>query len=493
MNDSLEAKRPWSMQTQLVAIALAITFLAWFAGVTVMAHMSQLEAEKLHDHELKEVATLLLSLSGHEIEEIGANTPIEARIINGRADSQEALGDDYRYQVWASDGRLLLTNFGTSSTGPMARLGQTGYSWLQMDGEPWRVYSLHSSERKQEIEVAERATTRVWTFGPWNGRLLVLTLVSLLVVLLPGLLLLRRLLRPLRDIAEDLRARSPMKLEPLRIDRTPHELTPVVASLNALFDRVSAAIRRESAFTGLAAHELRTPLANLRILAEAARHAGDESKRDQILDELVGSVDRCARMQNQLLTLSRVDAVHSAETNETVDLTEVVMEAISDVLPEARSRQTKLVSQLDGSAISGHRFGVMTMLRNLLGNAVRYTPSGGRVEISTSTEDGQVTVRIDDSGPGVPHADRERVFGRFVRLQRDQESGAGLGLSIVRAVAASHGADVTLHDSPLGGLRVVVRFVGRAMSQAGAIAHPAGAGEAPLAVDTVGRLNPSHS
>jgi signal transduction histidine kinase len=488
---SREAQPPWSMQTQLIAIALAITILAWFAGVTVMANVSQREAEKLHDQKLKEVAALLLGLSGHEIEEIGANTPIEARIVNGRADSKEALGDDYRYQVWSSDGHLLLTNFGIASTGPMARMGQTAFSWLQMDGEKWRVYSLHSPESKQEIEVAERAALRVWKFGPWDGRLLLLVVVSLLVVLVPGLLLLRRLLRPLRVIAQDLRTRSPMRLEPMRVDHAPRELTPVVSALNALFVRVSAAIRRESAFTGLAAHELRTPLATLRVLAEAAKDARDEPKRNRLLEELVTSADRCTRLQNQLLTLSRVDAVHTADLTDPVDMTEVVMEAVSDLLPEARSRQTKLVSHLDGSAIDGHRFGVLTMVRNLLSNAVRYTPSGGRIEVSTATEMGHVTVLVDDSGPGIPMADRERVFGRFERLHRDQESGVGLGLSIVRTVAEAHGATVTLHESPLGGLRVMVKFIGRAIAQPDSIEQAAAANGTRHGATASGRLNPS--
>jgi signal transduction histidine kinase len=390
------------MQTHLITIALAITLLAWVAGVAVTASMAQREAHSLHDREMKQVAGLLLGLSAHELAEIGSDAPIEARIHNGRYDNEETLREDYRYQVWSSEGRLQLTNFGMTSPAAMARLGETGFSWIEMDGDRWRVFSLHSAETRQEIQVAERALIRQWTVGALDWPTLWMVLGSLALVLAPALWLLRRLLRPVRTLAGALQLRSPTNLDQVHIEHVPLELAPVVSAVNVLFHRVSAAIRHERNFTALAAHELRTPLATLRLVAQAAGEARSDAERNQLLSELMHSADRCSRLQDQLLTLSRLDAVESGDMLAEVDMTELVMEAVADILPEARLRQNKLASKLDGSVLKGHRFGLLTLLRNLLSNAVRYTPQGGRIEIATFTKGASLFVQVDDSGPGIP-------------------------------------------------------------------------------------------
>ncbi len=480
--DRLGLPRPWSMQAHLIAIACAIGLLAWVAGVAVVSQAAAREAQTLHDRELMQVARLLLGLSAHELEEIGPTAPIAARILVGQAESRDTLGDDFRYQVWSADGHLQLGNFGLPSAAAMAKLGASGYSWLQMDGDLWRVYALHAPQSRQEIQVAERAVLRQWSIGTLDKSLLWLVPASLLVVLLPGLWALRRLLRPVRDLAAALQLRSPAHLAPLDFESAPRELAPVVAAVNTLFRRLTVAMQRERDFTALAAHELRTPLATVRVLAEAAGSAGDEAGRSPASEDLTRAVDRCSHMLDQLLTLSRLDVMNPGDMNTQVDMTEVVMEALSDVLPQARLRKTKLVSHLDGSTITGDRFGVLTLLRNLLSNAVRYTPQDGRIEIVTSSEGDDVIVRVDDSGPGIPASERERVFERFERLHRNQDTGVGLGLSIVRTVIEAHGASVALQDSPLGGLRVVVTFVRRAV-QGQVLAPQASPG---LALDLAG-------
>ena len=451
------------MQAHLIAIACVIALLAWVAGVAVVSRAAAREAQTLHDRELAQVARLLLGLSAHELEEIGPAAPLAARILVGQAESRDTMGDDFRYQVWSADGHLQLGNFGLPSAAAMAKLGETGYSWLQMDGTEWRVYALHSPESRQDIQVAERAALRQWSIGRLDGSLLWFVLLSLLVVLLPGLWALRRLLRPLRDLVGALQMRSPAHLEDLHLERVPRELSPVIAAINSLFRRLADAMQRERDFTALAAHELRTPLATLRVLAETAGSAGNVAKRSPASQDLTRAVDRCSHMLDQLLTLSRLDAMNSGDMNTHVDMAEVVMEALSDVLPEARERKTKLASRLDGSAITADRFGVLTLLRNLLRNAVHYTPPGGRIEVVTTSEGDDVIVHVDDSGPGIPASERERMFQRFERLNRHQDTGVGLGLSIVRTVIEAHGAKVSLQDSPLGGLRVVVTFVRRAV------------------------------
>lgn len=452
---------PWSLQRQLVVMLVAILMLAWAGGVALAAFSAREEAEKLHDREMKQVAMLLLGLSEHELVEIGSDTPLDARIHNVHEDTKDTLGEDYRYQIWTSHGRLLLTNFGEPSAAAMGRLDQAGYSWLEMDGFRWRVFTQMSADGSQVIQVAERASMRLWSSGIVSQSFLLAFVPSFLLILMLALWLLRRLLQPLRELAGVLQQRSPANLDHVHLKHEPTELAAVVAAINRLFGRVAEAIRREAGFTSLAAHELRTPLATLKILADQARHAGDADERDMVLTDLSVTIDRLAHLQEQLLTLSRLEVLGNNALSECVELTEIVDEAMADLRYEARHRHVKVVCHADGSAILGHRYAVLTLARNVIGNAIRYAPVGGRVEISTMVRRGNAVLRVEDSGPGIPEAERMRAFDRFERLNQRQGEGVGLGLSIVRTVAQMHDALVTLGESALGGLSVDCEFMGR--------------------------------
>lgn len=451
----------WSLQKSLVAIAFGVSLVAWIAGGAVIWRVAQEHAESLHDVALQHTAELLLGLSGHEIEELGASTPLETRIANGKADGATTLGDNYRYQLWSHDGGLLLSNFGIASASAMARMNRPGYSWLTMDGERWRVYSLVSEALRQELHIAEREASRSWFTNAIDWKFGALIPLSLLAVVFPAVLLVRRVMRPLRQLHEQLEARSAANLTDLSVVGAPSEVAPIVSAMNALFRRMNEAMERESSFTSLAAHELRTPLASLRLLAQAVASTDDPAIRAQSIRDLITSADRCSHLQDQLLTLARLDATHESGLSEEVNLTEIVMDVVAELAPLAKSRGIKISSRTDAAVMRCHPFGVRTLLRNLLSNAVNYTPVGGRVELLVASSGEDLTVTVDDSGAGIPPSERERMFERFERMQRDQQSGVGLGLSIVRSVVQAHGSTIQLEDSPLGGLRVVVGFRGR--------------------------------
>lgn len=454
-------QRTWSLHSLLVLLAAQVTLVAWIAGGALVWKIAEGHSEALHDEQLRHMAHLLMGLSGPELIEIGPNTPISARIANGQADGKDTLGEDYRYQLWSSDGRLLLTNFGLPSAAVMAKLGSSGYSWLNMDGERWRVYALVDDDAKQELQVAERAAVRQWLAGSVDGRLILMIALSLMVVLVPSLYLLRRLLRPLRGLAHQLTTRSASNLAPVVVAGAPSELQPIVTATNALFAHMSEALIRESSFTSVAAHELRTPLAALRVQAQVAAGTKDEEVRSRNLRDLVVSADRCAHLQDQLLTLTRLDAAKAADLGEELNLTELVMDAVTEIAPEARRRHVRLTTHSDGVLMTGHAFGIRTLLRNLLANAMRHVPEQGRIDVRVDAEAADVRLQIEDSGPGIPAASRERAFDRFERLNSNDGNGAGLGLSIVRSVVQAHAAVVELSQADLGGLRVTVCFGGR--------------------------------
>lgn len=453
----------WTLQRQLLLVGALTTLLAWIGGVALALAAARVALDQRHDRELTELAYLLHGISGHELAEVGAAATIVDDVARVRADEHGEVGSDYRYQIWSADGRLLLTNFGDARTPPLAALGRTGHDWRDIAGERWRVYGHVSKALGQQVQVAERAVLRELPLASLDRTWLMLIVPSLALALVPAWALSRWLMRPLRELTHDLARRTPSDLQPLPARPTPADIEPVVSALNALFARVADERCREAAFTAMAAHELRTPLATLRVLAETAQRASDGAERTEAARALVQSVDRCAHLQDQLLTLARLESRGAIDMSEHVDTAELVVSVVAELLPQARARQVRLVSRLDGSALGAHRFGVLTLLRNLVGNAARYAPEGGRVEIATSTVGDAVVVTVDDSGPGIPAAERERVFERFQRLPHEQASGAGLGLAIVRAVAQMHGARLVLADSALGGLRVEVIFRGRAL------------------------------
>lgn len=452
--------KPWSLQKSLIAVAFAVSLGAWAAGGALTFVAAQRHAEELHDIALRHTAKLLLGLSVHEVDELaGAN--LEARIANGKADTAATLGEDYRYQLWGPTGNLLLSNFGLPSAAAMAKMGSPGYSWLHMDGELWRVYTLVTPDSGEELQLAERAATRGWFLHAVDWKLLLLGPLSLLFVFVAGLVLVRRVMRPLRTLSDELDARTPANRAQMALDGAPSELQPIVRAMNGLFSRMGDAMAREMQFTSMAAHELRTPLASLRLLAQTVADADDPQVREGTIRDLIASVDRCAHLQEQLLTLARLDASRDADMAEEANFTELVSDAIAQVAQEARAKGIGISSRTDAALLCCHPFGVQTLLRNLLSNAVKYSPSGGRVEITVQSTRNDLRLVVDDSGCGIPEAERDRMFERFERLHRDQGAGVGLGLSIARSVVQAHGSTITLGDSPLGGLRVVVEFAGR--------------------------------
>ncbi|HHJ4328595.1 TPA: ATP-binding protein, partial [Klebsiella pneumoniae] len=264
---------------------------------------------------------------------------------------------------------------------------------------------------------------------------------------------------PLADMTRLLKARAPDNLAPLLLAPLPQELEPVVASLNRLLQQVNQLLEREKRFIADAAHELRTPLAVLRIHAQNAQQAGSPHDREEALAQLLAGVDRTTRVVTQLLTLARLEPNAQPLRRQSLDLGVLARETLAELTPLALARDQELALDVDEHAdlqLHGDAASLATLLQNLLGNALQYTPPGGRIEVRLYTDSGALNLEVADSGPGVAAELREQLFERFVRLGESQ--GAGLGLSIVARIAELHGAGVELLDSALGGFCVRLRF-----------------------------------
>lgn len=457
-----------SLRTRLLVLLLALVAAA-SAGVGATTYRSVLaEADELFDYQLRQLA---LSLRDQ-----GAG-------IGPPAASIETEAADVVVQIWSVDGAVV---YASQPGLRLPGLAPLGYSQARVDGRDWRVFALATRSRVIQVgqplqsrrTLAARAALRSVT--PLLGLTPLLALAVWWIV--------RTSLAPLGPLSGALRRRAPDSLDPLPTDRLPTEVEPLVRALNGLLARLQEAFAAQRAFVADAAHELRSPLTALKLQLDGLRLATDEAARTQALADLGAGMQRTQRLVEQLLTLARAEPGGAPLRSEPLDLAECVRQACADALPALRAQGATL--ELDAPApvpVRGESASLALLVRNLLDNAARYgrpplaptehaasaegahnittdnAPNNAdigahiRVRVGTA-DDGSAWLQVDDAGPGIPAAERERVFDRFYRRDGQAASGSGLGLAIVQAIATRHDARLTLDDAPGGGLRVTVRL-----------------------------------
>jgi two-component system OmpR family sensor kinase/two-component system sensor histidine kinase QseC len=422
----------------LLAVLGMLTVTALLVGSVTYRNV-RAETEALFDYQLRQMA---LSLRDQ-----GEVAPAQAGAL---ADQQL----DFVVQVWTSDGRAI---YATRRHETLPQRAQLGFADVNVGGQVWRSFSVAMPSRVIQVSQPLAIRRRLAADAAFNAvlpLLLVAPFIAAAAWWLTGLVL-----RPLQRVAADVRQRDEQSLEPLPTAGLPEEVAPLVSALNALLQRLQSSLDTQRAFVADAAHELRSPLTALKLQLQLLKRADSEAGRAEAAEALAAGIDRAARLVEQLLTLARSEPGSDPAPLQPVDLSELVRSAVADTVPLALSRGTQFELIADGAVvIDGDRAALGALVRNLADNAVRYSPPGARVELRLSRSAGTATLQVDDSGPGIPPAERERVFDRFYRRGVADEPGTGLGLAIVRGVARRHGATVALEDSPLGGLRVTLRF-----------------------------------
>ena len=362
---------------------------------------------------------------------------------------------DYVIRVWDLSG---LTVYYSKPHESLPELTQLGYSIAETSEGEWRVFATQYHGLTIAVAQPMRVRNRLATDAAWNTLrpfFFLLPVVGMLVWVLVGLGL-----RPLARLAESVRKRTPDSLAPLPDEGLPEEIQPLAASLNDLLARLQAAFAAQRDFVADAAHELRTPLTALQLQTQLVERAAGEAERGAALDELKRGLQRTGHTVQQLLTLARLEPGAVSMPSVRVELATLAREAVVEQTRVAEARDIDLgLAEVDSRAVvMGDAEALRILLSNLLANALRYTPRGGRVDVSCRMRDGQPVLEIADTGSGIPEAERERVFDRFYRRPGEQESGSGLGLAIVRAIADRHDAVVSLHAAQGGGLLVRVVF-----------------------------------
>jgi two-component system, OmpR family, sensor kinase len=425
-----------SIRRRLLAALLAALFLVGLAASAATWFAARRQANEMFDYQLEQMAESLRDQAPQA----------EAELFPG-------FEHDFVVQMWGPGGVLVyLSNQNVT----LPRAG-AGFDTVSVDGEDWRLYTMAHGGRV--IQVAAPASLRNERAAAIALRILVPIVASIPLFALLIWWLVGRELRPLGAIARAIAKRAPSSLESLPEGGLPEEVRPMVAQLNGLLGRLGAAIETQKRFTEDAAHELRSPLTALQLQIQLLeRAAGDDARRDA-LEQLKAGARRAARLVEQLLTMARLEPEAAHEPRVAVDLDRLAASVAADFEPLAAAKAVELrLGRVERASVEGQERALRTLAGNLVDNAIRYTPAGGRVVLDAYTEGGAV-LRVSDTGPGIAAAERSRVFDRFYRLPGSGVGGSGLGLAIVKQIADAHGASIELGDGDEGrGLRATLRL-----------------------------------
>ncbi len=454
-----------SLRRRLLITLLSITAVIWLFSAWLNYRDTHHEIDELFDAQMAQTARTLLSVAGHELEELSESRRFVGNThIHFSGDNRfTAAGHEYEhkmgYQIWQEPGHTLMMRSFNAPDKPLNTL-RNGYSTEVFDGEKWRVFSLTDKEDGFMVKIGEALAIRDELTDAVALRIglpMVFLLPLMAFLILLGI---NRTLRPLNNLAQNVSRRSPNSLETVDDRDAPREISPLVDALNRLFLRLSRAFESERRFTSDAAHELRTPLAALKIQAQVAKRSNNNSERNQALDKLLEGVERASRLVEQLLTMARVDPEANTLLHSEIRLDRLCEEVLANIANQAENKGIELELDVDGvTVLTGLQESLEILLRNLLDNAIRYTPQGGRVSVRLiQRDDGGIELHVGDSGPGVPENEHGRIFDRFYRLAGQNTEGSGLGLSIVQRIAELNRAEIILGKSELGGLEVTVHF-----------------------------------
>lgn len=440
--------RQRSVRKQLLVLLLTAVSVAWVVAATVSFRDARHEVAEVLDAHLAQTASLIsVQRDGDEDED---------EVDTEHAPVLHRYGRRVMFQVWKNGTQLGLHSQHAPDT-PLSTVRE-GFSDATIGGTRWRVFGTWDVRSRVLVQVAEQNYERD-ELATAVARDFVVPLAITLPVL--GLVIwgaVGRATQSLTHVNQQVASRSADNLTPLDVTDAPSEIGALVTSLNQLFGRVHGLIEQERRFTADAAHELRTPLAGIRAQAQVARGATGDAERARALDGVITGCDRAAHAVEQMLTLARLapDAVSFQPTP--VELGAVLKGAISDLAPAALGRQMDIdLTDEQRVSVSGDAGLLAILFRNLIDNAIRYSPPATRVAIEIQAGDDEALVRIADAGPGISAEERASIGRRFHRAPGTQAPGSGLGLSIVHRIVDLHRGRMQLDAPPTGsGLQVTV-------------------------------------
>lgn len=448
---------PRSLKKQLLLSLLTSLLLVWGVTAYISYKQTRDEVTELFNAELAQSARVVHAFVENMVRQ-RALTKLWERDKTPELFDTPILGHKYErkiaFQLRSVKEGLVLR----SESAPEFALSLTrnGYSETMLDGQLWHVFSLSTENGNYVIHVGQRDDIRRELVEGIAGQQVIGFLIALPILGMMIWWIVSRTLSPVNQVKEQLASRAAGYLQPLSIDNLPDEVLPVVTQINSLFAMLEQAFANERNFTSDASHELRTPLAGLLTQIQVAQKTTDTQMRDQALQKAQQAVSRMTHTVQQLLTLSRVQHQQAGIAKQSVDVNEALIEVISDLDHAARDKRIDVELQGEpGLLIDANPQLFQVLIRNLIDNAIKYSPIEGHIKVVCRREKNRLQLTVDDSGPGVADDDYQRITQRFYRCVETANSveGSGLGLSIVQRIVALHAADIDFAKSGLGGLQ----------------------------------------
>lgn len=432
----------------------------WLISAAVAYYLAVGFANDAYDRELLNSADSVAARVKSDGGKILVDLPPAAQAIlhhHGR--------DRFYFQILKTDGTRISGD--TVLPGPFPRLESEDpvFRYARLDRQELRIARIRVDvpnypDRTVLVQVAETQ----------NGRhqlaqqiLLSIVIPQIILIALGALAIswaISKGLAPLRNLEQALAIRSQFDLTPVSEIDAPSEVRPLVRAINNLLVRLADDIESQKRFVANAAHQFRTPLAALKTYIYYAKRLPANKQMNEVLDKIDTGTQRMSHLSNKLLALAKAEPANRSQKYEAVDLNYIVSEVTAGLVPEATKRNLELtfVAIESPAIVRGDANNLAELTANLIENAVFYTDPGGQVSVSVTNRD-RVRIAVRDNGPGIPVEERERVFERFYRLQETELHGSGLGLSIVKEIAAAHNAEVLIDSGPNGrGTVVIVSF-----------------------------------
>jgi two-component system sensor histidine kinase QseC len=437
-----------SVRRQLLTLILSAVSVAWIVAAAVSFRDARHEVAEVLDAHLAQTASLISVQREREDDEDEVDTE-HAPVLH-------RYGRRVMFQVWKNGTTLGLHSQHAPDT-PLSTV-RDGFSDATIGGARWRVFSTWDPRDRVLVQVAEQDYERDELATAVARNFVVPLAITLPIVGLMVWAAVGRATQSLTHVNQQVESRAADNLTPLDVAGAPSEIGALVTSLNQLFERVQRLIEQERRFTADAAHELRTPLAGIRAQAQVALGATADAERAHALDGVIAGCDRATHTVEQMLTLARLapDAVSFRPVP--LELAVVLKSTITDLAPAALAKEMDIELTLEQDVSAFGDAGLLAVLfRNLIDNALRYSPPATRVAIQIEPGDDEALVRITDAGPGISASERSHVGRRFYRAPGTQAPGSGLGLSIVHRILELHRGRMQFDAPPTGsGLQVTV-------------------------------------
>lgn len=450
-----------SIRQRTLTLILGLLFLGLLIMTAVNLHDSNHEIDEVYDAQLAQNARLLqgvmrMPMASKEQAELyqAFNQALGLAVPKVDGHPYES---KIAFQVWNSDGTLLVhTASAPAFTSPPSKAGFSAIT--DVNNRAWRAFVLEDTQYNLKIWVGERDDVRDDLVNRIVRHTVLPNLIGCVLLAAVIWLAIGWGLKPLVNMAQTLRARHPGSLEPLHLNPLPTELEPMQAALNRVLAQIQEVMGRERRFIADAAHEMRTPLAVLKVHAENLKDAASEDDRRASLEHLMAGVDRTTRLVNQLLTMARIEPRTSALEAPKTDLVATVRDSLVQMTPWLLSKELELVfDPVDEVGLVKVDTGIIQIaLNNLVSNAANFSPPGGLITVGLAKHHDHYELSVEDQGPGIDEAERDRLFERF--YSRGNDHGAGLGLTIVQSIANRLGGQVRLENRPSGGLRATFEF-----------------------------------